>query len=120
MMLHHDDIAIYDAANTAGSMWGFDVDPQPEPDVWLKEGDTISFGNLTITVMHTPGHSPAASVSTVTGCLFQEIPCLPARLAARSSGRQLCDTETVIPTPDGSAGRDECLCRSWRELHHRP
>lgn len=58
VMLHHDDIAIYDAANTAGSMWGFDVDPQPEPDVWLKDGDTISFGNLTITVMHTPGHSP--------------------------------------------------------------
>jgi len=58
VMLHHDDIAIYNAANTAGSMWGFDVDPQPEPDGWLKEGDTISFGNLTLTVMHTPGHSP--------------------------------------------------------------
>lgn len=58
VMLHHDDIGLYEAANTAGSVWGFEVDPQPEPDRWMKDGDTISFGSLTFTVMHTPGHSP--------------------------------------------------------------
>jgi hydroxyacylglutathione hydrolase len=29
-----------------------------KPDILLKEGDTISFGTLTLEVLHTPGHTP--------------------------------------------------------------
>jgi hydroxyacylglutathione hydrolase len=28
------------------------------PDQWLEEGDTIKVGNETLTVLHTPGHTP--------------------------------------------------------------
>lgn len=28
------------------------------PDRWLEEGDTVSFGNITMDVIHTPGHTP--------------------------------------------------------------
>lgn len=29
-----------------------------EPDVWLNEGDQITFGEQTLSVLHTPGHTP--------------------------------------------------------------
>lgn len=30
----------------------------PEPDRYLEDGDTIAFGDLTLEVLFTPGHSP--------------------------------------------------------------
>ena len=32
----------------------------PPADVLLKDGDTVKFGNQTLKVMHTPGHSPGS------------------------------------------------------------
>jgi hydroxyacylglutathione hydrolase len=29
-----------------------------EPDRWLVDGDTVSVGNITLEVLHTPGHTP--------------------------------------------------------------
>ena len=29
-----------------------------EPDRWLEDGDTVTVGNLTFNVRHTPGHTP--------------------------------------------------------------
>jgi glyoxylase-like metal-dependent hydrolase (beta-lactamase superfamily II) len=28
------------------------------PDRWLEDGDTVSFGKVTLEVLHTPGHTP--------------------------------------------------------------
>ncbi len=28
------------------------------PDRWLEEGDTVAFGNISMEVLHTPGHTP--------------------------------------------------------------
>ena len=33
---------------------------QKEADKWLKEGDTIDVGGMTLNVLETPGHSPGA------------------------------------------------------------
>lgn len=29
-----------------------------EPDRWLEHGDTVTFGEVTLEVLHTPGHTP--------------------------------------------------------------
>lgn len=29
-----------------------------EPDEWLNEGDEVTIGNITLKVLHTPGHTP--------------------------------------------------------------
>lgn len=29
-----------------------------EPDRWLNDGDTVTFGNITLDVIHCPGHTP--------------------------------------------------------------
>ncbi len=60
VLIHHGDMFLYGAAQAAGELWGFDIEPQPEPDVFLKEGDVLNVGSLTMTVMHTPGHSPGS------------------------------------------------------------
>lgn len=39
-------------------MVGFPPAEAFEPDRWLNDGDTVSFGNQTLEVLYTPGHTP--------------------------------------------------------------
>jgi len=41
-----------------GRMFGFPACPSFTPDRWLETGDTVSFGNVVLEVIHTPGHTP--------------------------------------------------------------
>jgi glyoxylase-like metal-dependent hydrolase (beta-lactamase superfamily II) len=34
------------------------AEPLPKPDILLKDGEAIEVGDLSFTVLHTPGHSP--------------------------------------------------------------
>lgn len=43
-------------------MWGFDHELPPEPDRLLNEGDVVSFGDVELQVMATPGHTPGGIV----------------------------------------------------------
>lgn len=39
-------------------LWGLSVEPSPEPNILLDDGDTLELGGETIEVLATPGHSP--------------------------------------------------------------
>ena len=40
-------------------MFGFPGRVAPfTPDRWLEGGDTVTFGNVVLEVIHTPGHTP--------------------------------------------------------------
>jgi len=41
-----------------GMLAMFNAQPSPAATILLKDGDKISFGNESVTVIHTPGHSP--------------------------------------------------------------
>lgn len=43
-----------------GHVYGFNVDKSPEPDEFIDEGDLIKFGNATLEILFTPGHSPGS------------------------------------------------------------
>jgi len=58
IIIHKDDLDLYENAPKHALLWGFEIAPLPEPDVLIQEGDTISIGELQFTVFHTPGHSP--------------------------------------------------------------
>lgn len=47
-----------DALGQQSLMFGFPVSRPFEPDRWLEEGDTVSFGNIEMEVHHCPGHTP--------------------------------------------------------------
>ena len=58
LAIHADDVHMYTDERTA-RMFGRSAPlVQRKPDFFLKEGDTISFGTLTLEVLHTPGHTP--------------------------------------------------------------
>ncbi len=57
IVLHRDDLELYDNAQTQARVWGFEIDPLPKPDVLVAEGDQIEVGALSFQVLHTPGHS---------------------------------------------------------------
>jgi hydroxyacylglutathione hydrolase len=58
IVLHSDDLVIYRNATEAAKSWGFEIDPLPEPDLLVSEGDILRLGALEFRVIHTPGHSP--------------------------------------------------------------
>jgi glyoxylase-like metal-dependent hydrolase (beta-lactamase superfamily II) len=64
--IHRDELEIYKAARDQAAFWGYELDPLPEPDVFVSEGDKLEIGNLRFDILHTPGHSPGGI------CLYGE------------------------------------------------
>jgi glyoxylase-like metal-dependent hydrolase (beta-lactamase superfamily II) len=58
--IHSDEVIVLSHAKTMGASFGLYMDESPEPDVCLKEGEKIVFGNTTFEVIFTPGHSPGS------------------------------------------------------------
>jgi glyoxylase-like metal-dependent hydrolase (beta-lactamase superfamily II) len=56
LALHPLDLPLLRQYGGAG-FFGLEAPLSPEPDLELAEGDTISFGNYTLQVLFTPGHT---------------------------------------------------------------
>ena len=55
---HKEDAFLVTDLVQQGAQFGL-VDVQDfEPTRWLDQGDTVSFGNITLDVIHCPGHTP--------------------------------------------------------------
>jgi glyoxylase-like metal-dependent hydrolase (beta-lactamase superfamily II) len=65
LLIHPADAPMILNQSTGGGMWGLHVDNSPPPDRYLKEGDIITLGDISLKVLHTPGHSPGG-ISLVT------------------------------------------------------
>lgn len=57
---HIAEQVIYDAAPRMSSEWfGVDIpQPLPAPQCYLEDNSEVTFGNTTLQVIHTPGHTP--------------------------------------------------------------
>jgi hydroxyacylglutathione hydrolase len=66
VVIHRDELEIYQGAADMAAFWGCNMDPLPEPDLFVDDNDEIKIGELTFRVLHTPGHSPGGM------CLFGE------------------------------------------------
>jgi glyoxylase-like metal-dependent hydrolase (beta-lactamase superfamily II) len=58
---HEADRFLLDRLAEQGRNYGFEARPVT-PDRWLSEGDTVTIGDLTLDVLHCPGHSPGSVV----------------------------------------------------------
>lgn len=65
IMLHKAEQPILKSASKMGRLFGISIVDPPEPDRFLAEGDKISCGDITLSVLETPGHSPGG-ISLVT------------------------------------------------------
>lgn len=64
LLIHEEELEIYNAAKDMAAFFGYDISELPPPDRTLKEGDELRIGRKSFTILHTPGHSPGGI------CLF--------------------------------------------------
>ncbi len=58
LVLHRDDLFLYERAVQQGVAFGIRMQPQPAIDAWFDEQPAWTFGRLAVMAHHTPGHSP--------------------------------------------------------------
>ena len=74
--LHPKDKRLYQAAERQAEVYGIPFEVPPEPDEEFSEGQTLTLGDKTFSVMHVPGHAPGHvvihgnGIALVGDCLF--------------------------------------------------
>ncbi|MEM8559759.1 MAG: MBL fold metallo-hydrolase [Bacteroidota bacterium] len=58
--MHPDDAPLLRHAEQQAALFQFPIEPPPDPTGWLREGDTVTFGEATWQVLLAPGHSPGS------------------------------------------------------------
>jgi hydroxyacylglutathione hydrolase len=58
LLIHKAEAPLLAHLSSAAAVWGMHADDSPPPDRLLEDGDQITFGQITLEVIHTPGHSP--------------------------------------------------------------
>jgi glyoxylase-like metal-dependent hydrolase (beta-lactamase superfamily II) len=88
--LHKGDAFLYDGFAMQAAMFGWKVRDTTPVERWIEHGDTIKLGKRTLSVIHTPGHTPGSVCFEIEGLLFAG-----DTLFRRSVGR------TDLPGGDG-------------------
>lgn len=57
ILMHENALPIYKKAHVYAVVFGFDFEDAPDADLFLKDGDTVHFGNQELKVLYTPGHA---------------------------------------------------------------
>jgi len=65
--LHQDDLGLWNNLELQCRMFGVTYSPVPLPDYWLKDEEKLSVGQVSVTALHTPGHTPGSMSFHVPG-----------------------------------------------------
>lgn len=68
--LHSGDRFLIEGLNTFTAGYGLPPLDEPTVDRWLEHGDIVTFGCISLEVIHTPGHSPGGVCLYHSGHLF--------------------------------------------------
>jgi hydroxyacylglutathione hydrolase len=58
--INKHDLSVLNSFMMVANMYNLKAEPSPEPSVFLEEGDIITFGNSSLQILFTPGHSPGS------------------------------------------------------------
>ena len=70
IVIHPLDAPMLNSLSASAANWGMSADDSPPPDQLVEEGDTISFGTITLKVLHTPGHTQGGISLHTDGNVF--------------------------------------------------
>lgn len=70
LMIHEGDAELLNNVVQSARAWGIPAENSPAPDRLLNEGDVIEFGDGSLKVLHTPGHSPGGISLVGDGAVF--------------------------------------------------
>jgi hydroxyacylglutathione hydrolase len=105
VLMHRDDVPLYQAMDMQAAFLGVEPPSLAEVDQFLREGDTLQWGNLCAQIIHTPGHTPGSS------CLY-----LPPEAGKISiPAPQLFAGDTLFA---GSIGRTDLWGGSMKKIMH--
>ena len=109
---HEAAVPFIERADEQATAFGVEVEPPSVPTTLLAEGDTISFGDVTLEILHTPGHSPDSisfvhrpSRQAVTGDVLFQNSIGRTQGLPETSRTQLLNsiTEKLLPLGDDFA-----------------
>ncbi|MDT7944159.1 MAG: MBL fold metallo-hydrolase [Dehalococcoidia bacterium] len=70
-LLHQGDLDIARKAAASAALWlGRTVEPPPDPDDFIEDGDEVEVAGVKLKVIHTPGHTPGSCSFYSEGMLF--------------------------------------------------
>lgn len=125
LLVHEDDADfVTSVEGTGGALFGFDDTTQPV-DVRLRQGDAVHAGDVALTVLHTPGHTPGSMCLYAPGHLFAGDTVFAGSVGRtdfpRGDGRALARSiaDEIAPLPDDTAvhpghGPDTTIARERR------
>jgi hydroxyacylglutathione hydrolase len=58
LLIHQAEADVLPQIGTLASMFGLQVEDSPPADAFIAEGDEVTFGEVNLNVLETPGHSP--------------------------------------------------------------
>ena len=58
ILIHPLDAPMLNQVASSAAAWGIAAVNSPPPDRELEDGDEVTFGNIVLKVIHTPGHTP--------------------------------------------------------------
>lgn len=67
LLLHADDLPLYEQVPMQGQVFGFRLPAPPPIDRQISDGEHVAFGKAQGEVIHTPGHSPGSICLHVGG-----------------------------------------------------
>jgi len=70
LLIHPLDASMLDDVSNNANLFGLTNENSPPPDQTIEEGDIISFGNISLKVIHTPGHSAGGISLHTNGYVF--------------------------------------------------
>jgi glyoxylase-like metal-dependent hydrolase (beta-lactamase superfamily II) len=70
LLIHPADAAMLAQLSASAAAFGLSAQNSPPPDRTLAEGDTVTFGDIALSVLHTPGHTPGGVSFHTDRCVF--------------------------------------------------
>jgi glyoxylase-like metal-dependent hydrolase (beta-lactamase superfamily II) len=70
ILIHALDAPMLEKISASAANWGLSAEDSPPPDRTINDGDTITFGQITLKVIHTPGHTPGGVALFTDGHAF--------------------------------------------------
>ncbi|HUI46144.1 MAG TPA: MBL fold metallo-hydrolase [Nitrospirota bacterium] len=70
LLLHEDDAPVLATVSSQSRSFGITPVSSPAPDRLLKHGDVITAGEVSLRVLHTPGHTPGGISLLEKGLVF--------------------------------------------------
>jgi len=70
ILIHEKDAPMLGQLTSTARMFGLHADNSPAADKMIADGDRVTFGDLSLEVIHTPGHTPGGVSFFGEGHLF--------------------------------------------------